>query len=269
MPLPTYAGNYTVTNGTAIFSADDDSAYDVQIVVTDDFSSVTNTVGIPVAYAIHNWNNSGLGYAVGGISTADKFQVYMPTEHYDSISATGTISTEHGTANTNAKVSAKRTDTNVSVWVGVGSAGTNHGVYSDTLGKWMICGDASSVKVNGTAENVTGTVAIAHGGTGQTTAKNALNALLGHGSQTFNITAYVNSSYEKNFTYDTLGIPAGGTIILATLNQTHSSGADDVYHSVWPGFSWNDSSRTLWTRFWSTRSAQATVQFRLDYIYTL
>ena len=117
--------------------------------------------------------------------------------------------------------------------------------------------------------NTTGALPIANGGTGQTTAESALNALLGHGSQTFNITAYVNSSYEKNFSYDTLGIPSGGSILMATLEQTHTgTGVDDVYHSVFHGMSWNDSSRTLWTRFWSTRSSQATVQYRLDYIYT-
>lgn len=115
--------------------------------------------------------------------------------------------------------------------------------------------------------NTTGALPIANGGTGQTTAGNALNALLGHGSKNFTIIAYVNSSYEVNFTYNELGIPAGGTMIMASLNQTHWSG-DDVYHSVWQGFSWNDSDRMLKIRFWSTRSSQASVPFRLDYIYT-
>lgn len=143
-----------------------------------------------------------------------------------------------------------------------GTLGINHGGTGQTT--------KAAVRNTLGLGNTTGALPIANGGTGQTTAENALNALLGHGSQTFNITAYVNSSYEKNFTYETLGIPEGGKIIMATLNQTHtSSGADDVYHSVWPGFSWNDTSRMLWSRFWSTRTSQATVQFRLDYIYTL
>ena len=96
-----------------------------------------------------------------------------------------------------------------------------------------------------------------------------VDMVYGNGSQTFNITAYVNSSYEKNFTYDTLGIPSGGKIVIATLEQTHTgTGVDDVYHSVFHGMSWNDTDRTLYTRFYSTRSSQATVQYRLDYIYT-
>ena len=43
---------------------------------------------------------------------------------------------------------AKRTDTSVEVRFGVGSGGTNHGVYSLKLGKWMVYGDASNVYIN-------------------------------------------------------------------------------------------------------------------------
>ena len=76
----------------------------------------------------------------------------------------------HGTENKAACFRATRTDTDVSVFMGVGSAGVNHGVYSTKLGKWLIYGDGSNVYCNGTATNVTGTVAIGHGGTGGTTA---------------------------------------------------------------------------------------------------
>ena len=44
---------------------------------------------------------------------------------------------------------AIRTDTNVNVAFGVGSGGTNHGVYSSTLNKWLIYGDERNVYVNG------------------------------------------------------------------------------------------------------------------------
>ena len=82
---------------------------------------------------------------------------------------------------------AKRLDTNVQVNFGVGSGGKNHGVYSNgyndgnsfhTDGKWMIYrNSAGKVIVNGNAENVTGTVAIANGGTGATNASDARAAL--------------------------------------------------------------------------------------------
>lgn len=77
---------------------------------------------------------------------------------------------QHGTASKDCGVSMKRTDTEVQMFVGVGTGGVNHGVYSNKLGKWLIYGNDTSVICNGTATNVTGTVAIGHGGTGATTA---------------------------------------------------------------------------------------------------
>ena len=76
----------------------------------------------------------------------------------------------HGTASTDCGITMKRTDTEVQMFVGVGTGGVNHGVYSNKLGKWLIYGNGTDVICNGTATNVTGTVAIGHGGTGATTA---------------------------------------------------------------------------------------------------
>ena len=50
---------------------------------------------------------------------------------------------------------AERSDTGVAVWCGVGSGGTNHGVYSKKLNKWMMYGDASDVYLNGNASTAT------------------------------------------------------------------------------------------------------------------
>lgn len=80
---------------------------------------------------------------------------------------------EHGAANKDACFRATRRDTGVSVIMGVGAGGTNHGIYSYKLGKWLIYGDGSNVYCNGTSTNVTGTVAVTHGGTGATTAAGA------------------------------------------------------------------------------------------------
>ncbi len=77
---------------------------------------------------------------------------------------------EHGTASKDASFTAKRSDTGTSIFMGVGSGGTNHGLYSNTLSKWLVYADGSNVYCNGTATNVTGTVAVGHGGTGATTA---------------------------------------------------------------------------------------------------
>ena len=104
---------------------------------------------------------------------------------------------QHGTASKDCGVSMKRTDTEVQMFVGVGTGGVNHGVYSNKLGKWLIYGNGTDVICNGTATNVTGTVAIGHGGTGATTAAAArtnlgitctslYNGSLSSGSITFN-----------------------------------------------------------------------------------
>ena len=75
---------------------------------------------------------------------------------------------EHGASSKNACFNAKRTDTGTEVFMGVGAGGVNHGVYSGTLGKWIAYADASNIYLNGNAENVTGIIAIEHGGTGGT-----------------------------------------------------------------------------------------------------
>lgn len=87
-----------------------------------------------------------------------------------SYEASDAILLSHGTADKAAAITAKRTDTGISVYMGVGSGGINHGVFSNKLGKWLIYGTETSVICNGTATNVTGTVTVAHGGTGATTA---------------------------------------------------------------------------------------------------
>ena len=122
---------------------------------------------------------------------------------------------EHGTSSKDACFRATRTDTDVSVYMGVGSGGTNHGVYSYKLGKWIVYADASNIYCNGTATNVTGTVAIGHGGTGGTTAAAARTnlgiaatslysgSLTGTSSCTFNYGNY-------NF-YVILGQPSSGS----------------------------------------------------------
>ena len=89
--LTTYAGQYSVSDGQAIFPADDDSAYDVQIVATDDFGSATVASGIPVAFAIMNWRTQGDGMAIGGINTQAGLQVYMDTEFTGAVTGQGII----------------------------------------------------------------------------------------------------------------------------------------------------------------------------------
>jgi len=46
-------------------------------------------------------------------------------------------------------ITVERTDTSVKVGMGVGSSGTNHGIWSWALNKWLVYGDSAEVYVNG------------------------------------------------------------------------------------------------------------------------
>lgn len=61
----------------------------------------------------------------------------------------GNLTISRATANSDTYFITTRTDTGVQVGFGVGSGGTNHGVYSYKLNKWLIYGDASKVYVSG------------------------------------------------------------------------------------------------------------------------
>lgn len=56
---------------------------------------------------------------------------------------------------TDAFFRAENSDTNVAVSFGVGSGGTNHGLWSHKLGKWLIYGNDTEVRVNGNASGST------------------------------------------------------------------------------------------------------------------
>jgi hypothetical protein len=142
---------------------------------------------------------------------------------------------QHGTASKDCGISMKRTDTEVQMFVGVGTGGVNHGVYSNKLGKWLIYGNDTSVICNGTATNVTGTVAIGHGGTGATTAAAArtnlgitctslYNGSLSSGSITFN--------YGNYNAYLILGQPGSATAIAGIVVPKGMITTSDVKYQI-------------------------------------
>ena len=142
---------------------------------------------------------------------------------------------QHGTASKDCGVSMKRTDTEVQMFVGVGTGGVNHGVYSNKLGKWLVYGDGSNVYCNGTATNVTGTVAIGHGGTGATSAAAArtnlgitctslYNGSLSSGSITFN--------YGNYNAYLILGQPGSATAIAGIVVPKGMITTSDVKYQI-------------------------------------
>lgn len=141
----------------------------------------------------------------------------------------------HGTASKDAGFRATRTDTDVSLFFGVGSGGVNHGIYSTKLGKWLVYGDGSNVYCTGTATNVTGTVTVAHGGTGGTTAAAArtnlgitcaslYNGSLSSGSITFN--------YGNYNAYLILGQPGSATAIAGIVVPKGMITTSDVKYQI-------------------------------------
>lgn len=152
-----------------------------------------------------------------------------------SVASSQAFLVSHGTANKDAGFRATRTDTDVSLFFGVGSGGVNHGLYSTKLGKWLVYGDGSNVYCTGTATNVTGTVAVAHGGTGATTAAAArtnlgitctslYNGSLSSGSITFN--------YGNYNAYIILGQPGSATAIAGIVIPKGIITTSDVKYQI-------------------------------------
>jgi hypothetical protein len=69
----------------------------------------------------------------------------------------GTISGDitYSRSSGNTYFRAKRTDTETEVSFGIGSGGTNHGVFSQKLNKWLVYGDDTSVYLQGNADTAT------------------------------------------------------------------------------------------------------------------
>ena len=66
--LSAHAGKYSVTNATYMFAADNSFSYNVQLVITDDFSTTTKTTSASTGFTIINFLASGLGIALGKVA---------------------------------------------------------------------------------------------------------------------------------------------------------------------------------------------------------
>ena len=181
-----YGAATTLTSGTASVlggnALSPDTSYTVKIIATDSLSnSATYYYTIPTRKWAMKFRTDGSGVAFGKAAEADNVFEVNPT--WDVKAGNVHIEKDSG----DVFCYAKRTDTSVQAKTGVGAGGQNHGIYSDGYndgsyhsdGKWMIYRDGSgNVIVNGnctgTAANVTGTVAVANGGTGATSGANAL-----------------------------------------------------------------------------------------------
>ena len=126
--------------GTDGFSSG--NSFDIQLILADKLSSATYNLilgaGNP-ALAVYK-NNVAIGQQYD-TNLGGKLQVNGKSEYKDILN----IQKSSG----DTGYFAKRTDTGVGVWMGVGSGGVNHGIYSQKLNKWMIYGDGSNAYFNG------------------------------------------------------------------------------------------------------------------------
>lgn len=71
---------YTYNDTYLVSSIDTDYEYDFRLELVDYFSTVTNDKGVPTAFTLMDFNESGRGIAFGKVSTADNFEVAMDIE---------------------------------------------------------------------------------------------------------------------------------------------------------------------------------------------
>ena len=63
-----------------------------------------------------------------------------------------------------------------------------------------------------------------------------------------------------NYSFSDLGIPDDETVLLVQIRQYHYGTLDDVYHSLFIGWTFNNVSRTISARIYSTRTNSANSQ---------
>lgn len=66
---------FSVTDGTYVFAADDGSTYDVQLLIADDFISMSHKTTLSTAFALIHYAPSGKGITFGGIRNNDAFNI--------------------------------------------------------------------------------------------------------------------------------------------------------------------------------------------------
>ena len=69
---------YSVTNSTHIFAADDGSSYNVQLTVSDSFTSSSASTTVSTGFCLFHIPVSGKGITFGGVAEKDGFNVNMP-----------------------------------------------------------------------------------------------------------------------------------------------------------------------------------------------
>lgn len=118
-------------------------AYNIQLYVAD---KLTNNSSNPYTITLGS-GNPALAIFKNRVGIGKKYD----EDSDEALQVGGNVSVEKSSGGEDTGYFSKRTDTGTEVWMGVGSGGINHGVYSKALNKWMMYGDSSEVYLNGYA----------------------------------------------------------------------------------------------------------------------
>lgn len=70
-------GGQSADNVSRIFPADDGSAYDIELIISDSYGTATRRTSLSTGYTIMHFPASGKGVTFGGVATEDGFNVHM------------------------------------------------------------------------------------------------------------------------------------------------------------------------------------------------
>ena len=73
-------------SGSNIIAADDAHSYDISLVVTDSFTSASQSTALSTGYCLYHVRASGKGITWGGVAEDDGFNVKMPASFQNSVS---------------------------------------------------------------------------------------------------------------------------------------------------------------------------------------
>ena len=90
--LSSYAGNYSPTNASYVFAADSEVSYDIELSVTDAFTTVSKNTSVSTAFTIFDILKTGLGWAFGKVAELTGYlEIALKTHFYDAVSLSNNV----------------------------------------------------------------------------------------------------------------------------------------------------------------------------------
>ena len=74
-------------NATYIFQADDGSAYDIELVISDSYGTASRRTSVSTGYTIMHFPANGRGVTFGGVATRSGFNCFMAAHFYGGLKA--------------------------------------------------------------------------------------------------------------------------------------------------------------------------------------